>query len=135
MTISSEITNILNDLGNRLGVVIDWGNQNIVPYIQELVKRIAYLRIANCIIWLVVAVILTVVIIKTIKWLYKYSKSDERDVYSEDMIYIGGITMTIIFATIALIGYIWALSELPEAIFLPEITAIEYIKDATGGTQ
>lgn len=135
MTISSEITNILNDLGNRLGVVIDWGNQNIVPYIQELVKRIAYLRIANCIIWLVVAIILTVVIIKTIKWLYKYSKSDERDVYSEDMIYIGGITMMIIFATIALVGYVWALSKLPEAIFLPEITAIEYIKDATGGTQ
>lgn len=135
MTISSEITNILNDLGNRLGVVIDWGNQNIVPYIQELVKRIAYLRIANCIIWLVVAVILTVVIIKTIKWLYKYSKSDERDVYSEDMIYIGGISMAIILGMVALIGYIWALNKLPEAIFLPEITAIEYIKDATGGTQ
>ena len=36
---SEEIIKVLNDLASRFGVAIDWTNQNIVPYLQDLMTR------------------------------------------------------------------------------------------------
>ena len=35
---SEEIIKVLDELGKRFGIVIDWSNQNIMPYLQELLK-------------------------------------------------------------------------------------------------
>ena len=72
MTISSEITNILNDLGSRFGVVIDWSSKNVVPYVQDLVSRIAKLEMCNSIIALVFGIICLVVGIICIRFFAKH---------------------------------------------------------------
>lgn len=36
---SDEIIKILDDLGQRFGIAIDWSSQNVMPYLQDLISR------------------------------------------------------------------------------------------------
>lgn len=40
MSFSNELIKILDDLGKRFGIAIDWTKQNVMPYIEDLGKRI-----------------------------------------------------------------------------------------------
>ena len=126
MTISSEITNILNDLGSRLGVVIDWGSENVVPYVQDLVSRIAKLEMCNSIIALVFGIICLVVVIACVRFIIKRWEDDIEE--------IAGI-LVVVFAIIGVMGMCIfipiGISGLTQAIYLPEMTAIEYIQKLT----
>lgn len=123
MTISSEITNILNDLGSRFGVVIDWSSQNVVPYVQDLVSRIAKLEMCNSIIALVFGIICLIVGIICIRFFVKHWEDDIEEITG---------TLVIIFAIMSLIGMCTlipiGINGLTKAIYLPELTAIEYIQ-------
>lgn len=123
MTISSEITNILNDLGSRFGVVIDWSSQNVVPYVQDLVSRIAKLQMCNSIIALVFGIICLVVGIMCIRFFAKHWEDNIEEIMG---------TLVIIFAIMSLIGVCTlipiGIDGLTKAIYLPELTAIEYIQ-------
>ena len=47
---SNEIIKILDDLGRRFGVMIDWSSKNIEPYITDIMSRLTtYKIIANSI--------------------------------------------------------------------------------------
>lgn len=39
MTISSQIIEVLNDLCTKFGFAVDWSQENILPYLQELVGK------------------------------------------------------------------------------------------------
>ena len=124
MTISSEITNILNDLGSRFGVVIDWTSQNVTPYIQELISRIAKLEMCNSIIALLFGIICVIATILCIRFTVKHYE----DVIDE-FIGISIVTISIICGILMLILIPVGIDGLTKAIYLPELTAIEYIQN------
>ena len=47
MTFSEEFIKIMDYVGSKLGFVIDWTSQNIVPYMSELGQRIVNYEIAT----------------------------------------------------------------------------------------
>lgn len=55
---SNEIIKVFDALGEKLGIVIDWGQENIYPYIQDLCQRATQYKITNNIIALSVWVII-----------------------------------------------------------------------------
>lgn len=57
---SDEIIKVFDALGEKLGVVIDWGQENIYPYIQDLCQRATQYKITNNIIVLSVWAIIFV---------------------------------------------------------------------------
>lgn len=61
MQISDQIIAILDDLCRRFGIVIDWSEQNIIPYLEDLSGRFIqyeiYTSIAWCVVWSVVFVL------------------------------------------------------------------------------
>ena len=40
MEVSDQIIKVLDEVGKRFGLAIDWTQQNIVPYLQELSHKI-----------------------------------------------------------------------------------------------
>lgn len=84
---NEEIIKVLDELGKRFGIVLDWSNQNIISYLQELLRRfILYRNITACIfIILIVMIIIGVVLVK---FLNKWIKSDSynEDYWSDDML-------------------------------------------------
>lgn len=54
MEISKEVISILDYLGEKLGVSIDWTSKNVMPYVQELAQRYIKYDIASSALWLVI---------------------------------------------------------------------------------
>lgn len=129
---SEEIIKVLDELGNRFGIVIDWSNQNIIPYLQELLKRfICYQNITACI-WITISIAIITGGIVMLKFLNKWRKSENyvSDYDSDDVTlaflgYIFSICM-IALGIGLIIGNIFGIAK---NICMPEMVVYEYIKN------
>ena len=128
---SEEIIKVLDELGNRFGVAIDWSNQNIIPYLQELLKRfICYRNITACV-WITISIAIITGGVVMVKFLNKWRKSENYNTgYSDD-------------ETVAFLGYIFSICMIAlgigliignifgivKNICMPEMVVYEYIKN------
>lgn len=124
MSFSSELIKIFDDLGRRFGIAIDWSNQNIVPYIQELVGRFIKWEIGTSILWIVVGlifIILNGVLIKPVVNKIKISSYDE-DLWI--FLFVVNIVLMIVgFVIIFCQGF-----DIIKTIYLPELKLYDYIQ-------
>ena len=138
---AEEIIKVINELCNKFGVAVDWTSQNVMPYLQELMGRIAkYKIIGNSIglgigiLMILFAIIFSIVLIRN----YRYSRNLDKDTvffenygteFSPDPTIVG--TAAIIISIICLIfgGIVTALSvdEIIKWVFVPELGLYEYI--------
>lgn len=129
---SEEIIKVLDELGKKFGVVINWSNQNIIPYLQELLKRfICYRNITACI-CIIISIAMTISGVVMIRFLNKWRKSENYDsdynIDDELLAILGYIFSIFIIATgIGLmIGNIFGIVK---NICMPEMVVYEYIKN------
>lgn len=121
---SEEIIKVLNDLGNRLGIAIDWSSQNIMPYLQDLMTRFIGLQNTKAIIWIS---LLSLGIILTIIFMIIGIKIGKKEDDEE-------IICCAVFISIAIIiclsfPLIINIFGLVQNIYTPELTILEYIKN------
>lgn len=57
MEIGEEIIEVLEYLGNKMGIAIDWSSENVMPYIKMLCDKYIDWEIATSIMWIVTALI------------------------------------------------------------------------------
>ena len=60
MTVSSEIIEVLDYLGEKFGIAIDWTSNNVLPYLQTLADKFIKWEISTSIVWIVIAVFVMV---------------------------------------------------------------------------
>lgn len=60
MTISTQIIEVLDDLCRKFGLAIDWSQENILPYLQELAGKYISWEIAMSWAWLVAGVVILI---------------------------------------------------------------------------
>ena len=63
MTVSSEIIKVLDYLGEKFGIAIDWTSNNVLPYLQTLVDKFIKWEISTSILWIAIAVFVIAMII------------------------------------------------------------------------
>ena len=51
---SQEIINMLNYLGEQLGIAIDWSSENIWPQVMDILGRYRLLEIVYSCLWIVI---------------------------------------------------------------------------------
>ena len=137
---SEEIIKVLDYLGEKFGVAIDWTQENILPYLQDLLSRFAGYRIICSIFWIVAAIVgcfLTVYFGKKMVASFKTAKEKKTDTLLfeawEDSI---ELTMLGIFAILGFIAlavtsicvFFCFAEELIKWIVIPELSMIEYLK-------
>ena len=66
MTVSSEIIEVLDYLGEKFGIAIDWTNNNVLPYLQTLVDKFIQWEISTSILWIAIAIFVIVMTITLI---------------------------------------------------------------------
>ena len=66
MTVSSEIIEILDYLGEKFGIAIDWTSNNVLPYLQALVDKFIKWEISTSILWIAIAAFIIVMTITLI---------------------------------------------------------------------
>ena len=66
MTVSSEIIEVLDYLGEKFGIAIDWTSNNVLPYLQALVDKFIQWEISTSIVWIAIAAFIIVMTITLI---------------------------------------------------------------------
>lgn len=53
--VSDEIIKVLDYLGGKMGVAIDWTSENVLPYISEIIEKFIKWEIETSIFWIILA--------------------------------------------------------------------------------
>ena len=126
---SEEIIKVLDNLGEKFGIAIDWTSQNIMPYIQELMNRYRSYFITSCAIWLILELVLLVISIVVFRGCLK--EKEKNNYWDWDDEGLGRLIFLIISTSILIVALPITIQLLLKGIYMPEfifITAIGGIK-------
>lgn len=113
MQVSNEIITVLEYLGEKMGIVVDWTSANLFPYLQELCNEFIRWEIGTSIVWMVLALMVigvTFIIQRGSGW-------DDFD----KLIFV----MIIILAVIVMVEQIF---DIVECCTFPEKAVYDYIR-------
>lgn len=117
---SDEIIKILDDLGQRFGVAIDWSSENIMPYLQDLISRYIKYETMTSIMWIVIGVIVALLGVIVA---YKGFQSDDPD--------SAGLVVIFMFIAIAgIVVIVWQCNDIITANTIPEKMIYEYLNNS-----
>lgn len=137
----NEVIKVLNHLCDKFGIAIDWTSSNVMPYLQDLMSRIVkygiYQNVSdiiNCLIFLLIAIIITR---KLYKASYKYAsiyketnKHDDKDNASFfTMAFLISLATTAFVTVMALYVIKTSVDEIIELSTVPEKYVIEMIQE------
>lgn len=121
-----EIIKVLDNLSEKFGIAIDWSSKSLLPYLQDLSKRIVNYEIMNNFVWILIfiigLIILTIIRIKVRK---------NKDIDYDNRLVVNIICSICIVMLLALI--IINISDIVKATNMPEATVIKYIQDVVKG--
>lgn len=122
---SDEIIKLLDDLGRRFGIVIDWSSENVMPYLQDSMSRYINYEIITSIVWLIVLVVCYTGMVIAIPRLIKYKRErNESD-------YVVWPTVVVVFfmgmIILCLIGIGSQINDLIMCNTIPEKMIIDYV--------
>lgn len=60
MKISKEIIEVLNYLGEKIGITIDWTSKNVIPYIEEICAKFIKWEISTSYAWIAITSCITI---------------------------------------------------------------------------
>lgn len=112
MQVSDEIIKVLEYLGEKLGVTIDWTSNNVLPYVEKLCSNFIKWEIGTSIAWIVIGIIIAIISIVI-------AKMDLA--YAEVFFFIVGMG-----AAISIIGT--QTFDIIECCTFPEKTIYDYIQ-------
>lgn len=133
MTVSEQIIQVIDALCEKFGIVVDWTNENVVPYLEILCGKLITYEIATSIVWMVIMILISVASIVATKKFYPTFKDGwERNARSYvDVGWQVGSVFAIIgiivvnFSTICVLGT--QIMDIIKCTVFPEMYVFEYI--------
>ena len=137
---SQEIINVLNYLGEKLGIAIDWSSENVWPQIMDILGRYRLLGIVSSCLWIVVQaafiVYALVVFVKCFKASVKIKVTKQDNfwwysAYSANWMSNAGAVLLIIagiFGLTSLCILPIEVGDLLRWIIVPEVEYLEMLK-------
>ena len=137
---SQEIINVLNYLGEQLGIAIDWSSENVWPQIMDILGRYRLMEIVYSCLWIVVQaafiVYALVVFVKCFKASVKIKVTKQDNfwwysAYSANWMSNAGAVLLIIagiFGLTSLCILPIEVGDLLRWIIVPEVEYIEMLK-------
>lgn len=128
---SNEIIKILDDLGQRFGIAIDWSSQNVIPYLQDLMQRFINYEVISSIVWIFISFIVLYGAYIGIPRFNKYAdKKIEESKYDESDWEWGRIIINIVCG-IFIIGFVFCVMEqifdIVTCYTIPEKMIVDYL--------
>lgn len=80
---SEEIIKVLDALGEKFGIAINWTSENVIPYLQQLCNKYITYEIATSVVWLLLGVFLLFIGKYLIEKTKQYWKKYEEEEYSD----------------------------------------------------
>lgn len=119
MEFSEQFIKVMNAVGNKIGIAMDWSQVNMQPYVEQLSHGIVNYEIATSIMWLVVYVLAIIAFVFILKYIWK---AEEMLIFS---------ALCILVAVLSL-GGLEEVVDIITAVTLPEKTLFEFMMDIKG---
>ena len=133
MTFSEELIKVLEYLGGKIGIAIDWTSANMLPYLQELCEKIVAYEIWTSYAWIVFmwAVCVVLWIPAAIAWI----RGNRRDwdwslSGAPEDVAIFLIAVTLLWSAVSIIVTGVQVFDIITATYFPEKTIYEFITKA-----
>lgn len=124
-----QIINVLNALCDKLGVAVDWTQQNVQPYLQELFEKYVRYEIATSAVWIVIWTLIVALMCVGIRKLIKFiDEQDETFLFEEDDFF--GPLILILSLGLCVFGVIVICRQcldIVTALTFPEKLILDYI--------
>ena len=137
---SQEIINVLNYLGEQLGIAIDWSSENVWPQVMDILGRYRLFELVSTGFWLIMEVVMVFsafLILKRMAKDYMKIKADQEDNFWWQRRY-GGNELTgfgwALFIISLLLGVTSVITipvdigEMFKWLIVPEIKYLEMLK-------
>lgn len=127
---SDEIIKVLDDLGDRFGVAIDWTSENVLPYLQNLMDRFITYNIAMNILYIVVYAIIIVGAIIGIPKISRYAKEKIKEDPRSDWdcgVFIINV-FWVIASILSTIFLLRSISDIIRCVTIPEVVIFNYLQ-------
>lgn len=129
MKFSQEIISVLDYLGQKFGIAVDWTSENVVPYLKDLCARYISYEVMTSIAWMAMVLVLTIIIVIPLPILHKKAKElHYNDCYGT---VIAAIIFWVLFVCMSVvsIGVIGTqVFDIIECHTLPEKVISEYLE-------
>lgn len=137
---NQEIINVLNYLGEKLGIAIDWTSENVWPQVMDILGRYRLFELVNTGFWLIVKIVIAICAFLLFKGMAKdYMKieADHKDNfwwyrdYGSSVLSIFGVVLLIISFILSVTSVISIpinISEMFKWLIVPEIKYLEMLK-------
>ena len=128
---SKEIIEVLDALSDRLGMSIDWTQNNIIPYLEEVSSKYVNYEIATSIVWIVVGVLFLVAAIWAVKKVIEVNNDTSID---EDVTALLVCMLVVLAVALSATGIITILEQVfdiitcytfPEKIIIEKLIEIK----------
>ncbi len=117
MSVSSQIIDVLNHLGMKFGLAIDWSQENIIPYLQELAGKYISWEIATS--WMYIIFGVALILCAIVVWVIEVKTSTS----------LGSFYFLAIFlVAAALLTFGVQTYDILTCKFFPEKQILEYVK-------
>lgn len=125
MSFSENFIKIMDAIGSKIGIAIDWTNKNVMPYMEQLCGRIVNYELYTSVAWLVFLTILFIIGVVLLVKGNKRKNDPNRPCYDEFYLFYM-ISGSILVGASILIG-ISEVGDIISCLTLPEKTIIEFI--------
>ena len=134
---ANEIIKVLDELCNKFGIVVDWTDQNVFPYIQELSTKCVNWKMGISIVHLVYGLIFLGIGIFGIWGIkYCYNKYKTAACYDDDCLWSGIGFLIFFFMVTGFVGFFILVPSNIENIItcktFPEKVLIDMIIEMSG---
>lgn len=133
MTVSDQIIQVLDALCEKFGIIVDWTNANVMPYLTLLLGKLIQWEIWSSVAWMAIMVALCLISIVCIKKLTPVFKRGienqgrwDTDWSMASIFAIAGLCV-LYLATILVIGT--QIMDIVKCCTFPEMFMYEYVQD------
>lgn len=114
MSISDELIKVLDMIGEKIGVAIDWTGNNVIPYVEQLCQKYIKWEIATSVTWMIIGVLMVIIAITLGIW---------ADGFNDDM----GFMVCVILLCIGLAVVGFQVFDIIECSIFPEKVIFEKV--------
>lgn len=137
---SQEIINVLNYLGEQLGIVIDWSSENVWPQVMDILGRYRLFELVSTGFWLIMEVVMifgVFLILKRMAKDYMKIKADQKDNFwwrrrygDNELTGFGWalLIISLLLGVISVISITIDIGEMFKWFIVPEIKYLEMLK-------
>lgn len=126
ITISEQVIEVLDYLGEKFGIVVDWNAKNTLPYVKTLCEKYINWEIATSVLTIVFLIIGMIILAKSFK--YGNDSINGNTTFDEDAGWIlMFVSAVLLLASIGLT--IAEVFDLAKCITFPELKIYEYIME------